>query len=97
MLQAAKSGPSTTMVKMETGKDEILTEVKTYIRNGWPEKKKLKKELIPYFQRKEEIYIENDILLWGHRVIIPQSLRKRMLNEVHKDHLGIVKTRTTAR
>ena len=35
--------------------------------------------------------------MWGHRIIIPSSLRNRILNELHDDHQGIVKTKALAR
>lgn len=35
--------------------------------------------------------------MWGYRVIIPQKLRKEILQQLHLSHLGIVKTKALAR
>jgi len=35
--------------------------------------------------------------MWGHRVIVPKTLQKEMLNELHSTYLGIVKMKTLAR
>ncbi|CAH1999568.1 unnamed protein product [Acanthoscelides obtectus] len=47
--------------------------------------------------RKNEINVEDDVLLWGHRVIIPFQLREVILKELHATHLGIVKMKYLAR
>lgn len=35
--------------------------------------------------------------MWGHRVVVPKSLQKQMLNELHSIHFGIVKMKAMAR
>jgi hypothetical protein len=35
--------------------------------------------------------------MWGSRVIIPSKLQKRVLDELHEGHLGIVKMKALAR
>lgn len=54
-------------------------------------------ELRPYFQRKDELYVESDCLMWGHRLVVPSILRSAILNELHCTHLGIVKMKAVAR
>lgn len=41
--------------------------------------------------------VEYDCIMWGHRVIIPTKLRQQILQEFHKSHLGMVKTKMLAR
>ena len=53
--------------------------------------------LKPYWNRREELSVEADCVLWGLRVIIPTTLRHQMLKELHEDHLGIVSTKALAR
>ena len=82
-------------VAAETRKDKILHHVLKYTRDGWcnnPEEC-----LLPYYRKRFEISIENDILLWGDRVIVPESLRNILLNDLHGEHMGIVKTKQLAR
>lgn len=82
-------------VKKETLKDEELTKVKQCIQENW--RNEVSKELKKYRNRKEELYIENECVMWGYRVVIPLTLRKKMLEELHSGHLGITKTKTLAR
>ncbi|XP_028517963.1 uncharacterized protein K02A2.6-like [Exaiptasia diaphana] len=41
--------------------------------------------------------MKDDKLIWSERVIIPSSLRQILLNDMHAEHLGIVKTKHLAR
>ena len=84
-------------VREETLKDEELTKIKLFIKKGWPNKSP--KELTSYFTRKEELYIENECILWGYRIVIPRSLRRLMFHEMHEKggHLDISKTKSIAR
>jgi hypothetical protein len=37
---------------------------------------------------RDEISIDNGVLLKSHQVIIPLSMRQEMLNKIHKAHQG---------
>ena len=66
-----------------------------YVKHGW--NNNTSNELLPYFQRRFEITIEKDILLWGERVIIPETLREILLKDLHAEHLGMVRSKQLAR
>ena len=82
-------------VIVETRKDKVLRQVMQYIRPGWNNNPSSK--LLPYFQRRYELTIENDMLLWGEKVIIPELLREILLKELHGEHLGIFRSKQLAR
>ena len=44
---------------------------------------KVDEKLKPYFVRKNESSIENGILFWGYRVVIPEKGKIDILNEIH--------------
>ncbi|UYV61958.1 hypothetical protein LAZ67_1007166, partial [Cordylochernes scorpioides] len=67
-------------IATETEKDEVLSLAKFYTQQGWPEK--VADHLRPYFQRKLELTVDGECLVWGMRVVIPPSLRIKMLNTV---------------
>lgn len=54
-------------------------------------------ELKPFFNRKHELSVDRGILLWGMRVVIPESLRDCILRELHNQHLGISRMKALAR
>lgn len=82
-------------VRKETEMDAELSKVRAWILQGWP--RKVEKGYESYFHRKEELRMEEDIVMWGHRVVIQQKLRSSILRQLHESHFGIVKTKNTAR
>ena len=51
----------------------------------------------PYKAVWSELSVEQDCILRGSRVVIPNSLRERVLEEIHADHQGIVRSKAIAR
>ena len=86
-------------VRRCTKRDPILTRVTAYIMQGWPNSKNVPPEFKAFVQKKEELSIEDDIILWGHRVVIPDNteMRNRIIDELHGTHPGIVKMKALAR
>lgn len=41
--------------------------------------------------------VEQGVIMWGHRVVVPSALRTRLLEEVHSTHMGIVKSKAMVR
>ncbi|XP_061164466.1 uncharacterized protein K02A2.6-like [Saccostrea echinata] len=92
MIQQLESLPvSSKEVQRGTVKDTTLKVVYDMTASGWPASANdLSEELKAYFSRRNEISIYQGCLLWGIRVIIPQDLRSRVLEELHEGHPGIV-------
>ena len=84
-------------LKEETQKDNTLTSLKDVIVNGWPENAKdLPKNLRPYWSMKDQLTTENDLILQGERIIIPNTMKSYILHTIHTGHLGIEKCRLRA-
>ena len=63
-----------------------------YITNGWSEVyKKLPSELWNYWNYREELSMEQGIILKNHSIIIPVTLQWKFLELVHDGHQGIEK------
>ena len=73
--------------KTELG--EGLQQLKHIIKIGWPETKEVPSEIGRYFDFREELSIQDDILFKGNRVIVPVELRPHMIKQVQAIHLGI--------
>ena len=84
------------MIKAESEKDILINKIIKFVKGGWPNSC-VDPEIKQYFIRRNELSIENDILLCGYRVVIPSKLRSKVLNELHISHLGIVKMKSKAR
>ena len=81
----------------ETKKDHILQQVVSYLQNdSWPANPK--RNVLPYARIKDELSLERgDVIYWGMRVVIPESLRTEILNELHWNHWGIVRMKGLSR
>ncbi|XP_063965835.1 uncharacterized protein K02A2.6-like [Lytechinus pictus] len=86
-------------IKDETKKDETLQKLRKAILTGWPnEKREVSEEIRQYWEYRELLTVEDELICKDARVIIPKSLRKKMIGKVHGHaHQGIEKTKKLAR
>jgi len=68
---------------LETSKDPNLSKIVEALEKGVSLKK--------FRLQDHEFALNKGILLRKDRVVIPESLRNRILKELHLDHMGIVK------
>ena len=85
-----------TDIQQATRRDPVLSKVLRYTVQGWPTGD-VDAELKPYYHHQLELTTENDCLLWGMRVIIPEQFRQQVLREQHQSHPGIVRMKSMAR
>ena len=83
-------------IGQETQRDPALMEVHGYVIRGWPATC-TRTELQPYYNRRHELSVSQDCLLWGNRIIIPLKFRKTLLTELHEGHSGMVRMKNLAR
>ncbi|CAI6361645.1 unnamed protein product [Macrosiphum euphorbiae] len=83
----------------EIQRNKVLKKVFLLVMSGkWPNSsKELSEDIKPYFNRRNELAIEQGLLLWGHRLVIPLKFREVLLMELHSSHLGTVKMKAIAR
>lgn len=86
-------------ISMETYRDPVLSRVKNWVIQGWPtlSEQNSPQEYKSYFQRRNELTVEEGCLLWGIRTIIPSKFRINILEELHKSHPGMVRMKALAR
>lgn len=83
-------------IKYETARDKLLSKVYLAVQSG--SLSSLKDEIYkPFVRREKELSIEQGLLMWGYRVVIPEKLQLQMLHSLHSSHLGIVKCKAIAR
>lgn len=83
-------------ISAETKKDTVLNSVINRLQSGWRHSDSCS-ELATYFRKKLELSIQNGVLLWGRRVIVPNSLRPKILTLLHSEHSGISRMKSVAR
>jgi len=87
-------------IRSESQKDLVLSKVVQLALEGWPNKlsQNLKEMgLQPYFERRHEISVDQNCVIWGCRVVVPTSLRSSVLDLLHEAHPGVVKMKYLAR
>ncbi|KAL7851818.1 hypothetical protein SRHO_G00176030 [Serrasalmus rhombeus] len=77
--------------------DPICAKLIQYCQTAWPERHALHPDLGPYWPERENLSMAGELLLRGQRIVIPQSMRKDILRNLHSGHQGIVKCRARAR
>lgn len=83
-------------LRLETRNDETLNKVIQHVQNGWPRKTN-DLALKPYHQCRYQLSFDNGCVMRGHKLVIPQSLQRQVMNELHNSHFGVVKTKAEAR
>ena len=80
-------------IKTATAEDPLLSHLIPYITHGWPEEKhQLPPELTPFWNYRSELIVAENVIYKGTKIIIPQSMRARMLEKIHSPHQGIEKS-----
>ena len=80
------------LIHEETSKDPTLTLLRCYIHMGWPnDHRMLPQELYTFWNYREDLSMENGLFTKGARLLIPSTLRKKVLEQIHDGHLGIEK------
>lgn len=86
---------TTRQLRVATCTDSVLHKVFRYTQDSWP--RKVSHDLQPYFNHRNELTVEEGCLMWGIRVVIPQKLKSKLLQELHRDHPGVTRMKSVAR
>lgn len=83
-------------IKDATTQDDALQRVIQAIQSGniWDKKDPVLK---PYHKVRDELAIVDGVILRGHRLLVPESLRPNVLQLAHEGHQGVVKTKKLLR
>ena len=78
--------------------DPTCSQVKQFFQTEWPaEKNHLRVDLIPYWKMKDLLSVCNDLVLYNERIVIPERLRKDVMERIHEGHQGIDRCRARLR
>ena len=76
-------------------KDPECAKLIDFCQTGWPDKHGIKGELVKFWQVRGDMTVAQDLLLYGSRIVVPSSMRQKMLEKIHHGHQGIVRCRLT--
>ena len=78
------------IIRTATEVDPVMKELKTTIREGWPEDNdRLPVKVRDYFPFREEMTLQNGLAFKGERLAVPESAREEMKAKIHASHIGI--------
>ncbi|XP_055590384.1 uncharacterized protein K02A2.6-like [Uranotaenia lowii] len=85
-------------IATETRKDRTLYTLLQLLIDGWPENKAdLEDEMYVYWAIRYDLSTCQGVIFKSGRVLVPKSLRKKLLDNLHMAHLGIDYTLRAAR
>ena len=80
------------LIHGETARDPTLNLLRHYIHMGWPvDRRMLPQEIHTFWNYREDLSMENGLITKGARLMIPSTLRSKVLEQIHEGHLGIEK------
>ena len=84
-------------IQQALSQDNHLQKLRGIIIAGWADSRdELHADLQPYWSYRDELAVIDGIILKGRCIIMPNSLRQQVLNQLHTNHIGIEKTKLLA-
>jgi hypothetical protein len=78
--------------------DGDYTALISAIESGFPERRdRTPASVATYWGIRHQLTVDDGIVLFGSRIVIPQAVRKNVLKKLHAAHQGIVRTNRRAR
>ena len=82
----------------EMSKDPMMQALKHQIIKGWPHSRsECSKNLQEFWNYRDELSVLDGLVLKGSCIVIPESCRDEILDQLHEGHFGIDRTKLCAR
>ena len=85
---------STSREKRDEFRDKVITDNETLalikiIRQGWPAKVCCPPAVFPYYDERSCLIEAEGLVYRGEQLVVPRSLRKDVLMQIHSSHIGV--------
>ncbi len=98
IYQVRMGGINYATLQQATRADKLIQKICGYLKDGWPAKKLIDRDVKPYYDVKHLLSEVDDLLLRdGERIVVPASLQRQLLQSAHAGHPGIVRLKMTIR
>ena len=74
--------------------DHTCSQLMQFCNSGWPDRHILKGELNKYWQVRANLTVNDNLLLFGSRIVVPVAMRTETLRKIHQGHQGFQKCRS---
>ena len=97
-LQATKTDVRLEEVRRAAADDPEMQVLLTTVQQGFPLAKSITPEPVrKYWPVHDQLSVDDGLVVCGSRIVIPQKLRRTVLEALHASHLGKEKTKARAR
>ncbi len=77
--------------RRETTSDKTMQSIIGAVKNGWPTSKRpCSNGLSPFYEKRSELIVDNGLVFARERLVIPTSMRKEMLTQIHRFHIVLL-------
>ena len=84
-------------VKQATSEDNELSILQEQVINGWPQSAKtLPKPVRQFYAIKDFLSVEDGVIFFGERLLVPASMKTEYLKRIHEGQMGISKSQARA-
>ncbi|KAL8607946.1 hypothetical protein ACOMHN_005501 [Nucella lapillus] len=85
-------------LQQKTDADSELSKLKDVIIEGWPDNaKELPKNLRDYWSCRDEMSVQDGLVMKGERIVVPQAMQRYILQNIHAGHQGSEKCKLRAK
>ena len=85
-------------IRLSTQSDPQFQTLTKYILEGWPDSRTDCPDSIKEFWNfRDQLWVENGLVMKGFRIVIPHDLRTELLNRLHVGYTGVEKSLRQAR
>ena len=96
LLDTLQKTPLTaSQIRQLTTQDPLLSRVHKMLLQGWGDS--VEEELQPFHRCRDELSVQDGVVLRGSRVVIPESGRRQVLEVLHQGHPGTSRMKSLAR
>ena len=89
-IDGAAKAVTITRIKDAANHDQTYCELLQLCQSGFPrDSSQLTNTLRPFWKIHNDLYIADNLLMYGNRLVIPASLRKEVLECLHAAHQGV--------
>ena len=82
-------------MKQTIDSDPVLSKVLKFTQQGWW--REIDSDLRPHYRKRNEFSVEEGCLLCDMKVVVPTLCQKKVLEELHTSHPGIMKMKSLTR
>ena len=85
-------------LRKQAEEDSEYQQLRQYILNGFPDyRSQLPDEYKQYWSVCNQLALDDNLIVYGCRVLIPSMMRRHILQQLHESHQGSVRTKQRAR